>query len=97
MRGDDIEALPPLEPSSGAKRTRVLDWLARCGWGIRTAWSVCGITLALLLCLEAAYRIQGAIRSTAASATRRPATHPYAGLPWFPTYEAELRKSFSMR
>ncbi len=72
------------------------DWLFRCGSGIRTAWSVCGITVVLLVGLEALYRLEGTVRRVASAVSRRPRTHPYAGLPWFSTYEDELRNSFSM-
>ena len=74
---------------------RVRRWVAR-GWlGLRTAWAVCGVTLALLVALEAAYRIQSGVRKGVASATRPTVPHPYAPQPWWPAYQAELRASFA--
>ncbi len=66
-------------------------WLSRGGVGIRTAWSVCGLTLALWVALEGVYRVQGALRRAVASATRAQVPHPYADQPWFPAYQAEYR------
>src|SRR6266571_3319898 len=78
-------------PRAATMEDRGGAWLSRCGMGIRTAWSVCGLTLALWVALEGGYRVQGALRRAVASATRAQVPHPYADQPWFAAYQAEYR------
>ncbi len=55
------------------------------GRGIRSAWLVVGVLLGLLLALEGAYRLQGALRGTARLLRPGPVTTgPYAGSTWYP-------------
>lgn len=82
--------------AGGPAKYRVPRWLSRCGLALRTAWLVCGVTLMLLIGLEAAYQAQSAIRRFFASATLD-VSHPYAGQPWFATYQAEDEASQRMR
>jgi len=78
-------------PRAATTKERGGAWLSRCGVGIRTAWSVCGLTLALWVALEGVYRVQGVLRRAVASATRAQVPHPYADQPWFPAFQAEYR------
>src|SRR2546430_5544055 len=48
----------PISPRAATTKERGGAWLSRCGVGIRTAWSVCGLTLALWVALEGVYRVQ---------------------------------------
>lgn len=63
--------------------------LRRVGRGLRDGWLIIGVTLALLIGLELAYRAQGALRRTLRGESLTPSTkgHPYEHEPWFATFD----------
>jgi hypothetical protein len=79
---------------------RVLQSLAR--WA-RDGWLIVGVTLLVLVGLEAGYRLQAAVRVAIASPTStisldpsRP-RHPYTDSSWFRTYGREYDSSFTLQ
>ena len=59
----------------------------------RTAWDVIGVSLLLLVALEATCRIAVLIRESRASPTSLPIGDVYDGAPWIGDYAREFEES----
>ena len=56
---------------------------------IRDAWLILGITIAIAVIAESAYRVQGVLRRFIAGQPPIEAMHPYHRYGWFPEYHRE--------
>lgn len=77
--------------------TRVIALLRTFGGGIRTAWLILGVSLALLAVMELLYRAQGSIRRSVAEASTPHVSNPYEALPWWAQYARESEVSTALR
>jgi len=77
--------------------TKVMALLRTFGGGVRTAWLILGVTLALLAVMELLYRAQGAIRRGVAEASTSHVPNPQEGRPWWPDYTRESEASPPLR
>ena len=77
--------------------TKAMALLSTLGGGVRTAWLVLGVSLALLAVLELFYRAQGGIRHRVAEASSPDVSDPRERLSWSADYERESEISTPLR